>query len=209
MAVTDEVTQWISKLSDGDECAAAVIWEQYFAKLVRFARRKLEGMPRRAVDEEDVALSAMHSFCRGMKGGRFEKIDDREDLWKLLVTITARKATAQRRRHHAIKRGGDPGGGHRVRGESVFLRVNNGEHRGPGIGEVLGNEPTPEFANMVAEECRQMLDCLGDEKTREVALHKLAGYSTKEIAEEMGCVSRTVERKLERIREKWSKEGLL
>jgi DNA-directed RNA polymerase specialized sigma24 family protein len=204
MAVTGEVTQWIRGLSQGDESAAQAIWQKYFGKLVEFARCKLEGMPRRVVDEEDVAITAMDSFYRGMAEHRFDKVDDREDLWKLLVTITARKACAQRRRHFADKRGGG-----QVRGESVFVRCDEGEDRDAGLAQVLGNEPTPELASMLAEHCRHMLDCLGDETLRQVALHKLEGRSNEEIAGKLGCVRRSVERKLERIREKWSREGLL
>jgi len=158
-------------------------------------------LPCRVADEEDVALSAMNSFCRGMVGHRFDEVNDREDLWKLLVTITARKACKQRRLHYADKRGGGA-----VRGESVFLRVDDGEEHDHGIGQVLGEEPTPELANMVAEDCRHMLDSLGDETLRQVALLTLEGYNTQEIAEKLGCVRRSVERKLERIREKWSRE---
>lgn len=198
-AITEEVTQWIVKLSDGDTQAAQQLWNTYFDKLARFARHKLEGMPCRAADEEDVALSAMHSFCRGLAEGRFQRLEDREDLWKLLVTITARKATAQRRRHFAEKRGG----GH-VRGESVFVGVPGEDPSHAGIGEVLGSEPTPELANMVAEDCRYLLEALGDASLRQVALLTLEGYTTTEIAQRLNCVRRTIERKLERIREKWS-----
>jgi RNA polymerase sigma factor (sigma-70 family) len=201
MADDDQLTAWISKLARGDQRAAEVVWASYFEKLVRVARRKLEGLPRRAADEEDVALSAMHSFCRGMADGRFKKVDDRDDLWKLLVTITARKACAQRRRTFAAKRGGG-----RVRGESVFLGGNESDDPRPGIDDVLGAEPTPELASMVTENTQQLLDALGDDMLRQIALHTLEGYSTTEIAQKLGCVRRTVERKLERIREKWSLE---
>jgi DNA-directed RNA polymerase specialized sigma24 family protein len=201
--VVEEVTQWINKLGRGDPRAAQILWEKYFDRLVNFARRKMEGIPRRASDEEDVALSAMHSFCQGMAKHRFDQVNDREDLWKLLITITARKACAQRRRQFTEKRGGG-----QVRGESVFLRADPGEGRDEGIGAVLGEEPTPELACMVAEDCRRMLDGLEDETLRQVALLTLEGYNIQEIAEELGCVRRTVDRKLERIREKWSRLGL-
>ena len=49
-------------------------------------------MPRVAADEEDVALSAFDSFCRGAQRGRFPQLDDRDNLWRLLVVITSRKA---------------------------------------------------------------------------------------------------------------------
>ena len=160
---------------------------------------KLGGMPRRAADEEDVALSAMHSFCRGMADHRFDEVGDREDLWKLLVTITARKVCAKRR-HFAAKRGGGA-----VRGESAFFTTAADEENDQGIGGVLGREPTPELANMVAKDCRLLLDRLGDETLRRVAVWTLEGYSTQEIAEKLGCVRRSIKRKVERIREKWSR----
>lgn len=199
--IQEQVTQWIQRLGHGDRRAAELLWERYFAKLVELARRKLAGIPRRAADEEDVALSAMHSFCQGMAEHRFEKVIDREDLWKLLVTITARKACAERRRHFAQKRGGGM-----VRGESAMLGLDHSSESEAGIGDVLGSEPTPELALMVAEDCRRLLDRLQDETLRRVAVLALEGYGNSEIAEKLGCVTRTVERKLERIRHKWSRE---
>ena len=197
--MSEEVTQWIMHLATGDPSAAEKIWNEYFAKLVRLARRKLDGMPLRDIDEEDVALSAMNSFCQGVANNKFAALQNRTDLWKLLVTITARKATAKLRRHFTQKRGG---GG--VRGESIFLQNDNDEQRNEGIGNVLGNEPTPELATDVAENCERLLNQLGDDTLRQIALLTLEGYRTEEIAVKLNCVRRTVERKLERIREIWA-----
>ncbi len=199
MAHDEEVTQWILHLADGDQSAAQKIWDEYFTKLVRLARRKLEGMPLREVDEEDVALSAMNSFCMGISQRKFDGIQNRTDLWKLLVTITARKATAKLRRHFAQKRGG---GG--VRGESVFMHDDDDLREG--IGNILGSEPTPELASDVAENTQRLLDKLGDETLKQIAVLTLEGYRTEEIAVKLDCVRRTVERKLERIREIWADE---
>ena len=110
----DDITFWIRKLKDVDEEAAHQIWIAYFPKLVRLARSKLDSHPRRAADEEDMALSALNSFFRGAQAGRFE-LHDRNDLWKLLTTITLRKVGAEYRRHYAAKRGGGD-----VRGESAL-----------------------------------------------------------------------------------------
>ena len=194
----EEITQWVLQLGNGDQEAAAKIWNEYFGKLTRLARRKLEGMPLRDIDEEDVALSAMNSFYQGIADNKFDGFSNRGDLWKLLVTITARKATGRLRKHYAQKRGG---GG--VRGESVFMHEAEND-RGNGIGEVFGREPTPELAEGVAENCQELLDKLGDDTLRNIALMTLEGYRTEEIAVKLGCVRRTVERKLERIREIWS-----
>jgi DNA-directed RNA polymerase specialized sigma24 family protein len=193
--MSEIVSQWLLRLAEGDDNAAQKIWNDYFGKLVSLARRKLEGIPRRDSDEEDVALSAMNSFYRGVVQHKFDHLHNRDDLWKLLVTITVRKATAKRRSYFAQKRGGG-----RVRGESVF-----GDHEDEqgGLADILGTEPTPELAMSVAENCGQMLDQLQDETLRQIALWTLEGYRTEEIAGKLGCVRRTVERKLERIREIW------
>ncbi len=195
----EEVTRWLSGLARGDASAAREIWQRYYEQLVRLARKKLGAGGRRAADEEDVALSAFFSFCRGAAQGRFPRLDDRHDLWKLLVTITARKATAQIRHDRRQKRGGGA-----VRGESVFARGDPGQ--GAGIGQVLGQEPTPAVAAAVAEECRRLLELLPEESLRQIATMKLEGYANGEIAQRLDCAPRTVERKLARIRECWAGE---
>lgn len=196
---SDEVTCWFQGLAQGDEAAVEQLWRQYYEKLVRFARRKLAEGQRRAADEEDVALSAFHSFCRGAAAGRFPHLEDRHDLWKLLVTITARKASHQVRRDMQQKRGSG-----NVRGESVFAAA--GGRKEVGMGNLLGTEPTPEFAAMAAEECRRLLEALPDEETRQIALWKLEGYTNEEIAGNLKCAERTVERKLQKIRELWLRD---
>src|SRR5438874_1896729 len=52
------VTNWLQALQVGDPEAAQKLWERYFQRLVSLARSRLRGAPRRAEDEEDVALSA-------------------------------------------------------------------------------------------------------------------------------------------------------
>jgi DNA-directed RNA polymerase specialized sigma24 family protein len=196
-ATENDVTIWLGRAVVGDERAVQEIWQRYYDKLVQLARRKLGPASRRAADEEDVAISAFHSFCRGASEGRFPQLADRHDLWKLLVTITCRKAIAQIKNTTAQKRGGG-----QTRGESIFQRHSENESTG-GIGQVLGDEPSPELAAMVAETCGQMLDSLDDDMLREIAVLKMEGYSNEEIAAKLDCVTRTVERKLARIREIW------
>src|SRR5260370_3647008 len=92
MSSAGSVTNWLGLLKAGDSAAAQPLWERYFRRLVGLARTKLRGTPRQAADEEDVALCAFDSFCRAAEQGRFPKLHDRHDLWRLLVSITARKA---------------------------------------------------------------------------------------------------------------------
>lgn len=198
MEADGSVTHLIGELKRGDPAAAQAIWERYYERLVALARGKLGNLSRRAADEEDVAASAFHSFYEAACAGRFPRLEDRHDLWKLLVTITARKALGQIKHARTKKRGGG-----KVRGESVFLAVDDSAE-GLGIEQVMGREPTPEFAAQIGEQLETLLDSLGDDTLRKIVLLKMQGYSHAEIAEQLSCVPRTVERKLERIRDKWS-----
>src|SRR5262245_22975274 len=92
MASEGSVTRWISLLKDGDPHAAQELWQAYWHRLVALARTRLRSTPRGVADEEDVALSAFDSFCRRAARGRFPRLDDRDDLWQLLLLLTARKA---------------------------------------------------------------------------------------------------------------------
>ena len=118
------VTLWIRDLKGGHDDAVGKLWAKYFERLVRTAGRKLADVPKRMADEEDVALSAFHSLCRGAQAGRFDLLQDRDDLWRLLVAIASRKAVDQMRRQTSQKRGGGA-----VRGESVVYTA-DGEAAG-------------------------------------------------------------------------------
>lgn len=186
------VTHWLGDLKVGDHAAAQPLWERYFERLVVLARSKLRRLRKAGAeeDEEDAALSAFNSFCEGAARGRFPKLDDREDLWRLLVVITARKAFAQTDRQRRLKRGGG--------------RTAADVAGGPlGLDALAGPEPSPEFAAMVAEEYQRLLDALDDDALREVAVSRMEGYTSDEIAERLGCARRTVARRLDLIRKIW------
>lgn len=200
MSSTDSVTKWLSQLKAGDHAAAQKLWDRYFHRLVGLARKKLQATPRTAANEEDVALSAFASFCRAAENGRFPCLSDRDDLWPLLVVITARKAS--RHIEHENR-------GNRARGQVLSEDVLPARASGMVISDlesIIGREPTPAFATQVAEEFHRLLCSLGDADLEQIALRKMEGYTLEEIAAQLGCVERTVRRRLERIRIIWQKE---
>jgi DNA-directed RNA polymerase specialized sigma24 family protein len=192
------VSLWIAQLKAGSDDAARPLWENYHLRLVCRARARLAGVPRRAADEEDVALSAFDSFCRAAGQGRFPDLHDRDDLWQLLVLITDRKACDLANYERRLRRGGG-----RVVDEAA-LRDEDGS--ASPLARVLSSDPSPEFALLAAEECRRLLDLLGDADLRRVALRKLEGYTVEEIAAQLGRVPRTVKRWLRLIRQAWEQE---
>jgi DNA-directed RNA polymerase specialized sigma24 family protein len=195
MSSAGSVTRWLQVLQVGNRAAVQHLWERYFPRLVGLARKKLHDSPRRLADEEDVALSAFHSFCRNAEQGQFPELLDRDGLWHMLVVITIRKAANLRRAELRKKRGG-----------FAVARSPSGAGEEPDIEQLLSRQPTPAFAAEVAEECEPLLSLLGDRELETVALCKMEGYNNKQIAGKLGYALRSIKRKLRMIRDLWQKE---
>jgi RNA polymerase sigma factor (sigma-70 family) len=193
----DSVTAWIGDLKDGQNLASQKIWERYFDRLVRVASRQLGSSPRRIADEEDVAVSVFDSLCKGAAAGRFDRLKDRDDLWKLLTAIAGMKAVDQIRRQTAKKRGGE-----NVRGESIVAGFDTDQLGG--FDQFMHSEPTPEFLAVMDEQQQAMFQALPDPSQQEVARLRFEGYANDEIASKIGISLRSVERKLSVIRQVWT-----
>jgi DNA-directed RNA polymerase specialized sigma24 family protein len=144
-----------------------------------------------------VALSAFDSFCRSAEQGRFPDLADRESLWRLLVVMTARKAAHLRRDEDRQKRGG-----------AAHFAANTPDNPDEEslLAQLISDEPTPEFAAQMSEECERLLSSLGDAELRTVAVLRMEGYTVEEVAARLGRVARSVKRKLRLIRTIWEKE---
>ncbi len=116
------------------------------------------------------------------------------------MTITERKAHNQRRSEFRKKRGG----GRVIGAAELAGAADDGDDP---LARAAAADPTPEFAAMVADEYRRLFGSLADESLRAVALLRLEGHSNEEIAANLTCGLRTVERKLEVIRKRWLAEG--
>jgi DNA-directed RNA polymerase specialized sigma24 family protein len=200
VANQNSVTIWIDGIKAGDGADIERLWDRYFERLVRLAAARLPAHSRRSFDEEDVALSAFQSFCDRAGRGQFPQLSDRDDLWRLLATITVRKALDTIRQQSRQKRGGG-----QVLGESGLL-VGAGTE-GDGLAEVLSREPTPDEVAGFAEDYHRFLARLQEPPLRTIALRRLEGQTTREIARALDVSTKTVERKLQLIRAIWSEES--
>lgn len=188
------VTGWIDLLAAGQTQAAEQLWRHVSVRLEEFARQKIDVQTRRRYDESDAANSAFHSLCRGLADGSLEA-ENRDAFWGLLAVITSRKISAQRRSANRQKRGGGA-----ERGESGFGVA--------GINATKDNQLAPDVLAEVSESCDRLLNAIPDETMKTIVLLKFQGATNGEIADEMKCTRRTVERKLERIRRIWVEAGL-
>ena len=200
MSVDEGVTRWLRQLEVGDQDAARLLWQRYYRELVELARARLGQTPRRIADEEDVALSVLRCLCEGAAKGQFAAVVNRRELWQLLATITVRKVINQQRLLKKQKRGGG-----RVRGDSV-LELGDGDGWGAGFDQILGDAATPEVLAIAVEEYQRLMRVLDDDRLRTIAQCKLEGHQNEDIAERLGLACRSIERKLQRIRQIWEAE---
>jgi RNA polymerase sigma factor (sigma-70 family) len=194
MSSTHSVTAWLGELKAGQDDALDRLHQRYWPLLVSVARTKLGDTVRRCADEEDVAQAAFWSFYHSLKAGRIPQLNNRRDLLALLTHIVACKAINQIKHEIGVQKRG----GGRVQGESIFESGDGG----CGIDGVAQEAISPQEQAILNDCYRFYLDRLPDNIRRLAELH-LAGLTNKEIARELGCVERTVERKLALLREKW------
>ncbi|MEM7455775.1 MAG: ECF-type sigma factor [Planctomycetota bacterium] len=194
MPESNNVSHWINLIKDGDATAANRLWKLYFDRLVRAVRQRLYGQNRAVTDEEDIVLSVFNSFYEAAEQGRFPDLADRDDLWRLLLTMSARKVIDKRRHDQRQRRGGDV----------AVHSLDNDD--ASAVVEAIGREPSAEMVLMMQESVEQLFSHLGVGQLQDLAGAKLEGYSNAEIAGRFGCSERTIERRLHLIREKLQQE---
>jgi RNA polymerase sigma factor (sigma-70 family) len=175
--------------------AASLIWQRYFRDLLNLARNNLDRRVRVRVDEEDVVLSMFKSFCARQGRGEFD-LADRDELWRLLVTITLRKARNAVRDHRRDCRDV-------TRERTVAKGAEDGSCSDWVLEQMDASSPSPAEAAVLNEALERRLDALESPELRQIALYRLEGFSNREISDRLECTERSVERKLKRIRSKW------
>jgi DNA-directed RNA polymerase specialized sigma24 family protein len=194
MGAQGSVTRLIIELRSDEPkvraAAARLVWGRYFKELLKLARSQLSAQIRTREDEEDVLQSMYKSFCIRQRRGDFD-LANRDQLWNLLVQITLRKARNTANRHLQGKRD--------IRREDIAT-VQSPDAL---LDQIDSSGPTPAEAALLNEALERRFQMLRQPELRQIARWKLEGYTNPEIAAQLDCTVRTVERKLERIRVYW------
>ena len=194
------ISRLFEELKAGNPQAAEGLWTVYFERLVTVARKQLGDAPKRVADEEDIALSVFQALCVGAARGKFAEHVRRDDLWHLLLHLTNHKLVNYVRRETRLKRGGGD-----VRGESVFLNPATGSDA-RGLDQIVRNEPTPFMLAALNEQHQRLLEMLANDTLRRIAISRMQGETNEGIADQLKLSVRSVERKLNLIRECWQRE---
>lgn len=202
MSQSHSITDLIDSLKCGNSMAAQKIWDRYVESLIRIANNRLKTSRLRLGDEEDAVGVAFAQFLERVNGNGFSKLDDREDLWRILVMLTERRAYDMIRREQSLKSGGNL-----LVGESRLERT-GGNDKPHGLDRVEGTEPTPEFTALLIEELECKIDTLKKSDLKAIAIAKMNAFNNRDIADQLGISVRSVERKLAIIRAIWQDESL-
>src|SRR6516165_8459099 len=112
MDALSPVAELVGRLRNGDPQAAEEIFTRYAQRLVCLAEQQLSRKLAARLDGGDVVQSVFRTFFRRSAAGEF-RIDNSDELWRLLVRITLQKARARSRNHTARARdvaAEEPGG---------------------------------------------------------------------------------------------------
>ena len=183
---TGTVSQWIAQVKSGNDVALANLHQRYWPSLVGLARRRLNGVPVGDRDAEDVAQDAFVAMYQALRKGKTPGLDNRHQWLAFLSHIIACKAVNEIKRANAKKRGGN----RRTR-QMEFPDL-----------AVLNDNYDPEQQAILRDCYAFYLGCLPEHLRQFAELH-LAGFSVAEMAQRLGCVRRTVDRKIRLLKLCW------
>jgi transcriptional regulator with XRE-family HTH domain len=193
------ITTLLKRVREGDEGAAARLWERYFRSLLRLAARLLAFGRRGAGDEEDVVLSGFNEFFDAVRSGKYADLHGGDNLWRVLATFVAKQAQMLVRQEVVAKRGRG-----RVQGEAAFECAERGSSGARGFDRLESHEPDPALTVDVEERFQKFFAGLNDEQAKIVWL-RMEGHGVKEIAGRVGLSPATVRRRLRAIRDEMTK----
>ncbi|MCA8995486.1 MAG: sigma-70 family RNA polymerase sigma factor [Planctomycetaceae bacterium] len=186
----ESVTFFFHQLRQGDEVAVERLWEKCAPRILSVAQRTLAKQIPQYSDQEDIAQSVFLSLWSRATRGEMDGEFHRENLWRLLTTMTVRRALKHQRRDRTQKRGGG-----RVLPESSVPGGADSPFR---LDQALEHLSSHEFDVMCAEQLLQL-----DEDLRAVAIMKLMNHTQQEIADALNCSISSVERKIRLLRKLW------
>ncbi len=191
------VTIHINGIKQGIESCAEYLARRYFKHMVDFANRKLKG-GKTFIDGEDIANHVLMKFFQGIEEKKFENLDDRNSLMRLLLTMVARNVIDVARKQSSIKAGGN-----KVKNEASL--GGKSDEDAFQMDYLCGETPIPGLVVMMEELFEIALKSQNEEKQLVFQKH-MDGMSNSEIAKEIGRSERYVELALKAIRDRFKIE---
>ena len=177
-------------MTDADDQRIA----EYWPKLVRLAERNLSPRLKRKFAAEDIAQTVFRTAARRIADGQFrlDHFETDDDIWRVLVVITLRRISNKARSFQTQKQSWD---------REIAI--------GDEFGSLLATEPSSEDAVALMEILElfeeKLADAYPEEARRyelnEILTMRMNGSTFEEIADSMNCSIKTVQCRMEIIRD--------
>lgn len=172
----------VVRIKEGDDRAAELLYRRYSSRLHGLADRQISSGLKPVVGPEDIVQSAFRSLFRGVNSGSYDAPES-GSLWSLLAVIAIHKIRRKASRNRSVTAVAES----QQDNEASLL---------PDVAGSLSQEQV-EMSIREAIEGLQPLEQL-------VVEHRMQGLTVEEISDKLDRSCRTIERMLQRIREKLS-----
>ena len=188
---TAAFTELLARARQGDDQALQELVQEYEPEIRMVARRRLGPALRPYLDTLDVVQSVHKSLLLGLRQDRFD-LSSPDKLVGLALVMVRRKVAHHWRHLQRQKRleGGGPSG------DVPDLLVS-----------LSSAEPDPARAAAVNDELRQLYAGLGPAE-RQMLEMSMQGFSTKEIADELGLDLNVLRVRMTRLRQRLRGAGV-
>lgn len=196
-------TTLLGGLKEGNASHTGELVSRYYDRIVQAASKRLHGRFAVIAGPDDIAVSVFESLWQLAREKRLgnEQLNDREELWRLLLSMVNFKVTDHIRRESAQKRGGG-----RLLDENAL--TNDASRAVPyaTLDQFPDDAPLADEVVCVEEQHEWLMEVLGDDVLREVVTRRLEGQKINEIADFFQRSERWVKRKLSIVRGLWERE---
>lgn len=167
--------------ANGINCES--VWQRFLTPLRTLAGRYLDKRLSPKVDADDVVQSVLLSFVSRLNSGRI-RIDSSQALRGLLALMVTRKCSRYV--------------GHYRRGRRNLKREMRFDSQESLENDLTARDSAPESRLVFDEQLDQLLSKF-DQQDRQIVNLLLDGQSTAQIAQQLGCSRRTIQRTVQRV----------
>jgi DNA-directed RNA polymerase specialized sigma24 family protein len=187
------VSGWISKMRSGDPDAIRSLVERYFSKIAQYSDHRIKNGIRVTDDGEDIAVTVLEIITRKVASGELPDLQDRDDLWLMMILIAQRSVIDRQRSELRRKK----------LASSMVTMTDLLESYNIELSEFLAQDDPKQKLVEILECWDDLVRSLPDDRSRQIAHLKMQGKTNKEIGEILEMVSRTVDRKVNSISNQW------
>lgn len=166
---------------DGDEDAAAILYERYARRIFGLVRSNFGEKLSAATEPEDIVQSVFRSVFRGMQSGHYDAPPG-STLWNLMAVIAMNKLRSKASHHQAQRRDSN---------RNVPLESTSS------LDLLSSDQSSSEFFEVCVRETLEFLRPLD----REILTLRIQGHPVDDISEMVRRSCRSVERSLQNSRQ--------